>query len=141
MTPPLQHPREYPFFNIHLRENPAPHHLSMPRFRSLHVHPAPTSSSTGAGFESSTRLACYGSFAATTSRMPSTNELFLNGQIPANKALHTPTKAAAASSPSTPGHCSWACLRWRGRLAAWANSEDLWRCPSRLRFLHRRLLR
>ncbi|CBI29358.3 unnamed protein product, partial [Vitis vinifera] len=70
MTPPLQHPREYPFFNIHLRENPAPHHLSMPRFRSLHVHPAPTSSSTGAGFESSTRLACYGSFAATTSRMP-----------------------------------------------------------------------
>nr|CAN63538.1 hypothetical protein VITISV_014881 [Vitis vinifera] len=141
MTTSLQHPREYPFFNIHLRENPAPHHLSMSRSRSLHVHPASASSSTGAGFKSSTRLTCYGSSAAATSRMLSANELFLNGQIPTDKALHAPTKAAAAGSPPTPGRCSRACPRWHGRLAAWTNSEDLRRCLSPLRFLRRHLLR
>ena len=57
------------------------------------------------------------------------------------QALHAPTKAAAAGSPPTPGHCSWACPRWRGRLAAWTNSEDLRQCLSHLRFLRRRLLR
>ena len=103
---PLQHPREYPFFHIHLHENPAPHHLSMPRFRSLHVHPASASSSTGAGFDSSTRLDCYGSSAVATSRMLSANELFLNGQISADKALHAPTKATAASSPRSHEGCS-----------------------------------
>ena len=141
MTTPLRHPREYPFFHIHLRENPAPHHLSMPRFQSLHVHPAPASSSTGAGFDSSTQLACYGSSAAATTRMLSANELFLNDQILTDKALHAPTKAAAAGSPPTPGRCSWACPRWRGRLAAWTNSEDLRRCLSCLRLLRRRLRR
>ena len=45
------------------------------------------SSSTGAEFESSTRLAYYGSSVAATSRMLSANEFFLNGQIPADKAL------------------------------------------------------
>ena len=68
-------------------------------------------------------------------RMLSANELFLNGQIPTDKALHAPTKAAAASSPPTPGRCSWACPRWCGRLAAWTNSEDLRRRLSHLRFL------
>ncbi|XP_034677097.1 uncharacterized protein LOC117907636 [Vitis riparia] len=97
------------------------------------------SSSTSAGFDSSTRLACYGSSAAATSRMLSAKELFLNGQIPADKALHAPTKAAAASSPPTPGRCSWACPRWRERLAAWTNSEDLRRRLSHLRFLCRSL--
>ena len=94
------------FFHIYLHENPAPHHLSMPKFRSPHVHPASASSSTNVGFNSSTQLACYGSFAAATSRMLSANELSLNGQIPTDKALHAPTKAAAASSPPTPGRCS-----------------------------------
>ena len=60
------------------------------------------SSSTGAGFESSTRLAYYGSSATTTSRMLSAHELFLNDQIPADEAprsyegcssrLHTDTR-------------------------------------------------
>ena len=127
------------FFHIYLHENPAPHHLSMPRFRSPHVHPASASSFTDAGFDSSTRLACYGSSSAATSRMLSANELFLNGQIPADKALHAPTKAAAASSPPTPGRCSWACPRWCGRLVAWTNSEDLRRRLSHLRFVRHSL--
>uniref|UniRef100_F6HSZ6 Uncharacterized protein n=1 Tax=Vitis vinifera TaxID=29760 RepID=F6HSZ6_VITVI len=123
------------FFHIYLHENPAPHHLSMPRFRSPHVHPASASSSTNVGFNSSTQLACYGSFAAATSRMLSANELSLNGQIPTDKALHAPTKATVASSPPTPGRYNWACPRWRGRLTAWTNSEDLRRRLSHLRFL------
>ena len=70
----------------------------MPTLSTLTV----ASSSTGAGFESSTWLAYYGSSAATTSRMLSAHELFLNGQIPADEAprsyegcssrLHTDTR-------------------------------------------------
>ena len=61
------------------------------------------SSSTGTGFKSSARLACYGSSAAVTSRTMSADE-----------ALHAPMKAAAAGSTPTPGRCSWTCSMAEG---------------------------
>ena len=70
---------------------------------ALRVTPSPSafaaaSSSTGAGFKSSARLACYRGSSAATSRVMSADE-----------ALHAPMKAAAAGSTPTPSRCSWTC--------------------------------
>ena len=90
------------------------------------------SSSIGAGFESSTRLTCYGSSAEATSRMVFANELFLNGHIPADKALHAPMKAAAVGSTPTPGRCSWACSTAAPSAVSLDQLEGPRRCPSSL---------
>ncbi|WJZ85538.1 hypothetical protein VitviT2T_005066 [Vitis vinifera] len=81
-----------------------------PMHFALCVMPSPStftaaSSSTGAGFESSARLACYGNSAAATSTMMSADELFLKRPDPADEALHAPMKAAATGSTPTPGCC------------------------------------
>ena len=70
---------------------------------ALRIAPSPSafaaaSSSTGAGFKSSTRLACYRGSLAATSRVMSADE-----------SLHAFMKAAAAGSTPTPSRCSWTC--------------------------------
>ena len=73
------------------------HHFALRVMPSQSAFTA-ASSSTSAGFKSSSRLACYRSSSAATSRVMSADE-----------ALHAPMKAAAAGSTPTLGRCSWTC--------------------------------
>ena len=70
---------------------------------TLRITPSPSafaaiSSSTGAGFKSSTRLACYRSSLVAASRV-----------MAADESLRALMEAAAAGSTPAPSCCSWMC--------------------------------